>query len=245
MSTHEPSLPQQYASVTLIQYPDSQSHATGFFYGNKNGNFYLITNKHVVDPEDEELQEIRILLRQSRDLAQLEYKDIQLIDHSGGENWLEHPSDPEADVAAIPLDVDLTQYGNLAFSRDVFLPDDVRIGAGQQAMILGHPFKGNRPYIPVARSALISSPYGVAFQGMNCFATDANMHSGTSGSPVLTIPSSIQQTEDGISLMGGKATYLLGVHSATLHSNHEPEEGPLNLNLSWYAELIEDIVASQ
>ena len=244
MSIPNRDIPQEYATVTLIQYPNSNSHATGFFYTDQDENQYLITNKHVLDPEDEDPEEIRILLRGTPDLSRLQYEDIELADDNGGKNWLSHPTDSDVDIAAIPLDIDLRQYGNMAFSQDVFLPDNVQIGAGEQAMILGYPFKGNRPYLPVARSALIASPYGVPFEGMKCFATDANMHSGTSGSPVLTIPSAIQETEGGISMFSGERTYLLGVHSATLHSDHDPEEGPLNLNLSWYAELIEDIVNS-
>lgn len=242
MSMPNRPVPQEYMTVTLIQYPQIQGHATGFFYGNDPENQFLVTNKHVVDPEDTDPNEIRILLRGLQNAANLDYLDISLYDGSGNATWLTHPTDPDVDIAMIPLEIDLRQYGNMAISNDMFLSDDVELKAGEQAMIIGHPIKGSRPYIPVARSALISSPYGVPFQGMRCFATDANMHSGTSGSPVFTIPSAIQEQGDSIAFFAGKQIYFLGVHSATLHSDHDDAEGPLNLNLTWYAELIEDIL---
>ncbi|WP_345530638.1 hypothetical protein, partial [Actinoplanes utahensis] len=142
MSAPDRKVPQEFATVTLIQYPSLSGHATGFFYLGQDDNQYLITNKHVVDPEEDDVENIRILLRGSSNLADLEYQDISLLSESGGRNWLEHPVDTDADVVAVPLDVDLRNYGNRVFSRENFLPDEIQIGAGQQAMILGYPFKG-------------------------------------------------------------------------------------------------------
>lgn len=237
-----------YAAVTLIQFPNSQGHATGFFFIDSNDDPYIITNHHVIRPEDHETaegdnpDEIRILIRGSANAEDLEFYDKELYDGSGGKNWIEHPSGSDVDVAAIPIDIDLSQKGSIPLSRANFLPDDAVLGAGEEAMIIGYPFKGERPYLPVIRSALISSPYGSPFQGTPSFATDANMHSGTSGSPVLTLPSATLQREDSFSISSGQQTYLIGVHSASLHSDHPEEEGPLNINVAWYVGLLNDMI---
>jgi hypothetical protein len=68
------------------------------------------------------------------------------------------------------------------------------------------------------------------------------MHSGTSGSPVLTRPSALQQTNEGFQLGGQQRMHCLGIHSATMLSDHEVEEDPLNINVTYYAELLGDII---
>lgn len=242
MTIPEEPIPPEYKVVTLIQYPNSEDHATGFFYTAPEKGQYLVTNEHVLDPENEDSEECRILLRGRQDAAQLHYRDIDLYDDEGNQAWLSHPTDDDVDIALLPLAINFWKYGNRAIRENKFLPEEVNIKTGEQAMVIGHPFKGQSPYIPVARSALIASPYGVPFEGKKCFATDANMHSGTSGSPVFTIPSAIQNRGGSTTLGGSQQIYFLGVHSANLSAGHDEEEGPLNINLTWYAELIEDIL---
>jgi len=234
-----------YTCVTPIQYPNQEGHATGFFYvpDEESSESYLITNHHAVanDTGEPLSDSIRILLRPSQNANQLDFRDISL-GSAADPNWLEHPNGPHVDVVAIELaDIDLSDTVNSALHSGLFLPDDVLVNPGEEAMVIGYPFRGSSPYLPLTRSALISSPYGSTFQGMPCFATDANMHSGTSGSPVFTLPKPYDQTKDAIR-MGGGGPYFLGIHSATLQSDHDPDEGPLNINLTWYAELLRDII---
>jgi hypothetical protein len=40
-------------------------------------------------------------------------------------------------------------------------------------------------HLPVARQAVIASAFGSRFQGQGYFLTDARMHRGTSGAPVV------------------------------------------------------------
>jgi len=40
-------------------------------------------------------------------------------------------------------------------------------------------------HLPVARQAVIASAFGIRFQGQGYFLTDARMHRGTSGAPVV------------------------------------------------------------
>jgi hypothetical protein len=245
-----------YTAVTPILYPNSSGHATGFFYtdlgdlapeevSRADENTYLITNHHAVaDDEGNPICEsIRIITRpNAQNLAELRHLDIELRDDDGTPQWLEHPEGSEIDVVAIPLDTDLSDSGTVVISNQLMMPDDIKVTFSQEAAVLGYPIRGQSPYLPIARNAMIASPYGVPFQGLPCFATDADMHSGTSGSPVLTRPSDLQQTTDGFQLGGRQQMHFLGIHSATMQSAHEPEEGPLNINVTWYAELLDDII---
>ncbi|WP_229122423.1 S1 family peptidase [Halapricum desulfuricans] len=248
MSVPSQSIDPIYTVVTPIQYPDKSGHATGFFFS-IGEQTYLITNYHVVANEDGApiSDTIRILTRPSRqDITKVNHRDIKL--HSGGEpSWLEHPKGRDIDVVAIPLDldVDFDNIGTHYLSYTQLKPDDIILKPGQEAMVIGYPIRGNSPYLPVSRNAVIASPYGAPFQGLPCFAIDADMHSGTSGSPVLTRPSPIQHTEDGPVVGGRQQMHFIGIHSATMQSNHNPSEGPLNLNTEWYAELIKEITKSE
>ena len=256
MSIPNQSISPIYTVATPIQYPDGSGHATGFFYSTgtqrdapnefERENTFLITNKHVVTNEDGLPidDSIRILTRPSREnISQIDYHDVSLHD-DGEPNWVEHPSNDNIDVVAIKLDinVDFDKSGTHYLTKNNMKPDDIVLQPSQEAMVIGYPIRGEAPYLPISRNAVIASPYGAPFQDLPCFAIDADMHSGTSGSPVLTRPSPAQQTETGPVIGGRQSLHFIGVHSATMQSDHDLQEGPLNLNIEWYAELIKDMV---
>lgn len=245
-----------YKTTTTIRYPDQDGHGTGFFF-NSSGNTYLVTNRHVLKDEDESVQEshnpdsIRIFFRGFSDISQLSYYDIDLTEAQGND-WYVHPDFPEIDIAVIPVPQRLstvsgetTLTGSLALSSDHFLEDTSRIQGGDSALIVGYPgmFAGRNINLPVVRSALISSPYGVNFDNDPYFITDARMHPGTSGSPVLASPESMGRSPEGNLNIGGQQIALLGVHSASFKQDAEdPGEEWLHLNKAWYAETIPEII---
>jgi hypothetical protein len=77
------------------------------------------------------------------------------------------------------------------------------------------------------------------------FLTDANLHPGTSGSPVITKPKSAWVDDKRYTnIMTGTNYFLLGAHSATLGATPAgKQEIPLGLGAAWYADLIEEITA--
>ncbi|WP_160135559.1 S1 family peptidase [Halococcus salsus] len=246
-----------YATTTTIKFPNSDGHGTGFYY-NHGDRTYLITNQHVLRDIDENgdvvhnPESVRIFVRNFPDITQLSYIDIDLSDGMGSD-WYRHPSDTDVDVAVVPTDWNLTalyggdpQTGSLAFSREHFISDPGRISGGDTARIACYPgiFVGTNMGLPVLRNALIASPYGVNFDGSRLFVTDARMHPGTSGSPVLASPESMMQSQNRITV-GGPRTALLGVHSATFKQEAvDPGEEWLDLNVAWYAEVIPEIIDS-
>jgi hypothetical protein len=84
---------------------------------------------------------------------------------------------------------------------------------------------------PVARHAVVASAFGVRFQGQGYFLTDARMHRGASGAPVVL------RDPRGDPDLPWK---LLGIHSARLdmRSREEGIDESLGLNCAWYADIL-------
>lgn len=253
---YQPTTSPIFLTVTRIRFPGSEGHATGFFY-NQNGSTYIVTNRHVLWREDGgNLDSVRIFTRQVDSLGNREYHDLSLS-KGQGQDWFTYPSDSNSDIAVIPLDFELDcvnprigiddkrppKTGSLAFNEDSILSEKERVRAGDRTQIVGYPGRYvDQAYdFPVVRNAIASTQYGFPYNGAPIFLTDARMHPGTSGSPVLAGPVTLM-THGGIDLWG-PAYKLLGVHSATLQQFvSEGEERWLELNTAWYAELIEEII---
>lgn len=225
-----------YAKSTLITYGntdddfdlDRDASATGFFYEH-NDDAYLVTNEHVVlDQEREPIDSFDIRISPTDNVSETERRQIDLI-KSGSQRWLTHDV---ADVAVVPLDLNFDNIGNLSYSKSDILPrnahykDNRMVSGGESAVVIGFPmgFAG-RNYLPIIRNALISTPYGISFNDKPCFLTDAQMHHGMSGSPVLTDSklTSVNfkdgsldpdnEPEAAGAVMPSSRRYLLGIHS--------------------------------
>lgn len=256
-----------FSTTTPIRYRDMDGGGTGFFL-NYRGETYLITNRHVVDPEDETPTQVRIWFRNYGNLAQTNHFDISL-DGGEGVDWFGHPDSTDIDLAVIPLNMSLSTLdevgnhntGSLAFTRQHYIHENVQVD--NRVLILGYPgdFVDRTSLFPVQRNALIASPYGYPFDGNRYFVTDARMHPGTSGSPVLMKTRGMMRTAGDVPENRSKGVYLLGVHSATFYSGSPTQSGQNNqlwgttdedseedgitryeLNVAWYPELIDDIL---
>ncbi|WP_207587176.1 trypsin-like peptidase domain-containing protein [Halomontanus rarus] len=224
-----------YAKSTLITYRntsddydlDSNGTATGFFYKHDD-EAYLVTNEHVVRDNDwEPIDAFDIHISPSEQINETERCTVDLLEN-GSEKWHGHS---EADIAVIPVDLDFDEIGNLPYTKRDILPRNASangrmVSGGDSAIAIGFPqgFTGSNK-LPVIRSALISTPYGVPFNREPCFLTDAQMHPGMSGSPVLTEKqlTSVNFSEDSLDpdtepeitsrMAPASRRYLLGIHS--------------------------------
>ena len=81
------------------------------------------------------------------------------------------------------------------------------------------------------RQASIASSFGLRFQGLGYFLTDARTHRGTSGAPVVMRDPT---------LAGPLPWKLLGVHSARLDMGGRDvvQDESLGLNCAWYADIL-------
>jgi len=239
------------ALITMVQGSQNVGSATGFFYV-KNDVLYFITNRHVVIDETKGLKPDDLRIRLHTDVGDLtKNADRTIALYRGGKpRWHVHRNYPKVpiDVAVIELDQKEVTTGTLlkALGRSNFLPEKFMINPGEDIMVIGYPrgLSDSMHNLPLVRNALVSSAYGVNFDGAPTFLVDANLHPGMSGSPVLTKPKNIWPDKDGnTNMMTGSPTYFLGVFSATLSvRTSTTQEEALGLGAVWYAELIEQII---
>lgn len=239
--------------ITMLQGGKPVGSATGFFYL-KTDVLYFVTNRHVVVDEEKGLKPDALRLRLHSDPNDLTKNVDRTIDlySSGTPRWHAHPKHPKVpvDIAVIQLDAKALTSGIIlkALSRSNFLPDNLVINPGEDLMVVGFPrgMSDTKHNLPLIRNALVSSAYGVPFEGAPAFLIDANLHPGMSGSPVLTKPKNLWADKSGsTNLMTGSPTYLLGVFSATVSVNlSATHQEPLGLGAVWYAGLIEEIIES-
>lgn len=233
----------QIAGERRLHYAGS---ATGFFYESGQRRF-LITNRHVVIDEEKENFPDSLVIRLHTDRMDLSHNrevTIELYSDSTS-NWLEHASGKDVDVVAIEIGQHLTEGDITTFlGPQTFLPPNVVLDLSTDLAVIGYPlgFYDTNLNLPVVRDASLASAYPLAFQDLPICLVDANLHPGTSGSPVIRKSSSTQRllTESATSVeMGAYPSYLLGVNSGEFTSN----QVPLGLHAVWQAKVIEEIIS--
>ena len=239
VSMPAPDLEPLFSAVTPVFLPEEEGHATGFYFVDDANNPYLITNHHVVSGQNGNgsvRESIRVLSRTSEDLDDITFHDVRL-ERDGEPTWITHPRGSSIDIVAVPLPFDPGAGAGVTFHSDMF-PDPGQMPIAQRAMVVGYPMLERTPFLPLSRDATIATLYGTTYRQLPCFLTDADLHSGTSGSPVLALPRMSARDGD----MLGRELNLIGVHSATIFAEHPPQEGALDLNVAWYAQLLKDMV---
>lgn len=243
------------ATVTPIGCYKERNHicsASGFFY-NVEDSLHLVTNRHVFIDESEAYSPDEIVLTLHTDPNDIRHNStihLPLYDRDNQPLWKEHPrGGTNVDVVALPLRRDdfIPRFFMKAFAPNNHIPADAEISIGEDVHVIGYPlgFHDRIHNLPIVRSAIIASVYPVPFEGQPFVLIDSRLHSGTSGSPVLTKPTNILRRNDGsTSIMTGTVTYLVGVHSASVDlSDRDPDEDePLGLNVVWFAALIPEII---
>ncbi|MEM6757583.1 MAG: serine protease [Planctomycetota bacterium] len=221
-------------------------NATAFFFL-RDGFLYLITNRHVVRDDATGHYPNRLQVRvhdNPDDLTSHGELWIDLVDKAGNHVWREHPTlGPAVDVVAVPIN-DPTVIAS--WHVDTFGPSDLMdesraLPLGQEVIVVGFPlgFEDTLHRLPLIRRATLASVYPLPFKGERYFLTDARLHRGSSGSPVVAKI---------MDLATESTTWkLLGVHAASLDvSNRDPSRDErLGLNVTWYASLVRELTEAQ
>lgn len=225
------------ARVSTFLEGRSLTAATGFFF-EREGRLFFVTSRHVLfdEPSGHRPDRIAIVvhtdpvnLTRSATVSLPLYRDGRSVwrqaRDSGGEIDV---AAIELDRAALPPDTLLRAFG--VAHLQVALEE---IPLGEAVLLVGFPlgFFDTLHNLPVARHAVVASAFGVRFQGQGYFLTDARMHRGASGAPVVRRSAN---TGDALPWK------LLGVHSARLDMRtREPGvDDLLGLNSAWYADIL-------
>lgn len=211
--------------------------ATGFLF-ERDDRLFLVTTRHVVIdqatrhfPDRLEIE----LHTEAHNLTRVVSFSVPLY-REGGSLWRQgSDAGGEVDVAVLELDRTAMPASGVWHS---FTPQHLQqslqeVEVGTSLLIVGFPlgFHDALHHLPVVRHAAIASAFGLRFQGMGYFLTDARTHRGTSGAPVVMRDPHSQAP---------LAWKLLGVHSARMDvgSRDVQLDETLGLNCAWYADIL-------
>ena len=234
------SLPLAVTRVTTLLGDRILTHATGFFF-EREGVLYLVTSRHVVldEASDHRPDRIEIELHVNPDnLGETVQFSIPLY-RDGKSVWREGLDSAGAiDVVAILLERAALPQKMLihAFKRQNLYRKLDLVEMGAPVLIVGFPLGVHDTLhrLPLARQSVIASAFGIRFQGKGCFLTDARLHRGTSGAPVVARKAARKDGRSDFPWM------LLGVHSAKLDvvNRDSSQDESLDLNFAWYADIL-------
>lgn len=216
------------------------TRASGFFFARED-RLFLVTSRHVLLDESSQHFPDRIEIELHVDSDNLTRSTgFSVLLYRAGKSIWRQGVDPAGEIdvaiielerAALPATVVLRAFTPAHLQAAL---DDVEVGA--PVLIVGFPlgFHDTLHHLPVVRQAVIASSFGLRFQGQGFFLTDARMHRGTSGAPVVMRAS-------GSDLGGADLPWkLLGVHSARLdmQTRDQAQDESLGLNCAWYADIL-------
>ena len=213
--------------------------ATGFVL-QKNQNYYLVTNRHVVltcaedtGPDDVGgwicADKLKILHNTAGHLGDWFWVEESLYDENKHPRWREHPTlGASVDLVALPLK---NIAGVEFYPLDLSLRNtDVELAPGDPVNVVGFPFGETQGGgLPIWKSGTIASDLDINYGGKAKFLVDATARSGMSGSPVYARRFGTYESKSGTSHTGS-ATRFLGVYSE--------ENQALELGAVWKAEAV-------
>jgi hypothetical protein len=216
------------------------TNATGFFF-ERDGRLFLVTNRHVVLDEASDHRPDRLEIELHIDpenVAVTTHFSIPL--YRGTQRVWREGIDPAGTVDVVALQLERTALPEKLllqpFTSNHLIEQLDEIEVGTRVLIVGFPlgFHDTWHHLPVVRQAVIASAFGLRFQGQGYFLTDARMHRGTSGAPVVARVTTQRSGRGDLPWM------LLGIHAARMDvTNRDIEQDErLNLNCAWYADII-------
>ena len=214
--------------------------ATGFFF-ERDGRLYLVTSRHVVldEPSRHHPDRIEIELHvDPENVARTVQFSIPL--YRGGKSVWHEGLDSAGAIDVVALELERAALPE-TMSFHAFTPAHLvekleGVELGTSVLVVGFPLGvyDELHRLPVARQAAIASSFGMRFQGKGYFLTDARLHRGISGAPVVARAAAARPGRAELSWL------LLGVHATRLDiANRDVrQDESLGLNCAWYADIL-------
>jgi hypothetical protein len=216
------------------------TNASGFFFA-RDDRLYLVTSRHVLVDEPSQHHPDRIEIGLHIDTVRLsQTTGFSMPLFRNGLSIWRSGSDTAGDIDVAMIEIERSRLpANIVYHAftPAHLPEHFEsIEIGSPLLIVGFPlgFHDAVHHLPVVRQAVLSSSFGLRFQGQGYFLTDARTHRGTSGAPVVMRLGGDQAA------LGDLPWLLLGVHSARLDVGTRDLilDEALGLNCSWYADIL-------
>lgn len=226
--------------IATFDGPRALSNASGFYF-RRDQRLFVVTSRHVLrdEPSGHLPDRIEIELHDdTHNMASSTLYSIPLT-QSGAPVWREGvdgggPVDMaviEIDRAAFPPTAAL-----VAFTPEHLMSADAQVEVGAALAVVGFPlgFHDTLHHLPVVRQAVLSSAFGLRFQGQGYFLTDARLHRGASGAPV------VMRIAEPTGAYRELPWMLLGVHGARFDvgTRDQVQDEALGLNCAWYAGML-------
>lgn len=225
--------------IATFEHQRGLTNASGFFF-EREDRLYLVTSRHVLidKPTKHFPNRIEIEVHTNADDLAKSARVSLLLYQEGQSQWRQGTdASGEIDVAMIELDREALPPTALlyAFTPEHLQHLDDPVEVGSSALIVGFPlgFHDTLHHLPVVRQSVIASAFGLRFQGLGYFLTDARTHRGTSGAPVVR--RDLQAAPH-----APLPWKLMGVHSARLDMAGRDlvQDESLGLNCAWYANML-------
>ena len=244
--------------IRCLRGDEYTNYATGFFFGLDNNTIFLVTNRHVINPnfldkDSSRTDKLELKLHTSSiDLTQQTSKSIELSTKENT-NWFVHP-DPKVDLVLVDVSDIVEDCFIFAYDYTAIPPKNLFLPPGENLVVLGYPkeFYDKVYNLPIARNATLASHYSTPFENNKYFLIDSFLHEGTSGSPVITKWEPTVTVDEKTNKLRYNykniRSYLLGIHSEEeplpeeVRSREDRGEGVFNLNRVWYSYLILEIL---
>lgn len=225
--------------IATFEHQRGLTNASGFFF-ERDERLFLVTSRHVLIDEPSKHHPNRIEIELHTDAANLgKSSSFSLLLYQDGKSQWRQGTDSagEIDVAMIEIQrAALPKNAQLfAFTPEHLVQLTEPVEVGSSVLIVGFPlgFHDTLHHLPVVRQSVIASAFGMRFQGLGYFLTDARTHRGTSGAPVVM--------RDHLAAADASLPWkLLGVHSARLDMAGRDlvQDESLGLNCAWYADML-------
>jgi len=266
------------STLLLTGFQGRQIQGTGFFYDelapkdpNTKGFYWreveatwIVTNRHVLLPkvEGNEIIPDTITFHVRRVVGQGIVWEPVILDVTEIKKRLKLHTDSEVDVAILRVDDLLRErmkpgnlYMTLSSVSEEDLPENKNISAevADDVVIIGYPkgFYDEKNIFPIVKSGIIATRWGMNFNDMPVFLIDAKLFPGSSGSIVVTKPTSSIVAEGPMKDERETQFAFLGVYSGEPFRQQEPidldditiiRKDSFNVGTVWYGKLVVDIV---
>ena len=234
------SLPLAVTHVSTMLGERNLTNATGFFF-ERDGRLFVVTNRHVVHDEASGHHPDRIEIELHVDTQNLgETVQFSIPLYKDGKSLWREGLDSAGAIDVVALELEREALPDKLLMQAFTPANLVRkldlVEMGTSVLIVGFPLGVHDTLhrLPVARQSVIASAFGIRFQGKGYFLTDARLHRGTSGAPVVARTTA---TGDGRSKF---PWMLLGVHASRIDVTNRDatQDESLDLNCAWYADIL-------
>jgi S1-C subfamily serine protease len=209
---------------------------TAFFFA-RDDRLFAVTSRHVLHDEPSGHFPDRVEFVVHLDAVDLTRTDVVALPlyENGRAVWRQgRDSGGPVDIAVLELDrASLPQGVELRAFEPRHLKAETEVEVGTQLLVVGFPlgFYDTVHRLPVVRHAIVASAFGIRFQGQGYFLTDARMHRGSSGAPVV-----MRSPGAGEDI----PWRLLGVHASRMDmgTRDVEQDETLGLNCAWYSDIL-------